>query len=98
METRENKNLTKKEISSFIAKKIGLSINYTEYVVDDLIVVLCELIKDSKLNIVSFGKFKTIFKKERLGRNPKNKVEYKISARKSVSFIPSKNLDKQYNN
>ena len=31
-------------------------------------------------------------KKERMGRNPKTKEEYKISKRYAITFYPSKNL------
>tara|TARA_Y100000591_G_C21795449_1_gene679056 strand:- start:311 stop:610 length:300 start_codon:yes stop_codon:yes gene_type:complete len=98
MEKVKNNNLTKKEISNFIATKIGLSNNYTEIILNDLITIFCELIKNSNLNISNFGKFKTISKVERVGRNPKNKIEYKIAARKAISFIPSKKLVKRFNN
>ena len=98
MEKVKNNNLTKKEISNFIATKTGLSNSYTEIILNDLIIIFCELIKNSNLNISNFGKFKTIFKEERIGRNPKNKIEYKIAARKAISFIPSKKLAKRFNN
>ena len=48
-----------------------------------------ELIKSNKVKISSFGTFEVINKKERIGRNPKTKVEAKISSRKVVKFKPS---------
>ena len=47
---------------------------------------------DKSLEIISK------FKDKRIGRNPKTNKPYLISARKSVSFIPSRNLLKKLNN
>ena len=58
--------------------------------VDDFFELLAdELIKKNKVKISSFGTFKIINKKERIGRNPKTKVEAKISSRKVATFKPS---------
>jgi len=86
------KNLTKKELSNNINKKIGLSKIYSDKVAEDLIDVIKTLIKKGGLNIKNFGSFKLIKKRERIGRNPKTKKEYKISARNSLSFLMSKQL------
>ena len=40
----------------------------------------------------NFGTFKLKQKNQRIGRNPKTKVEVMIEARKVISFIPSKHL------
>ena len=42
-----------------------------------------------KVKITSFGTFQVVNKKERVGRNPKTKIEAKISSRKVVKFKPS---------
>ena len=86
-------SLTKQEISKKINLKTGLSNLYTKQITDDLISVLKNLIKNKEVNIKNFASFKIINKNERLGRNPKNKKIYKIKARKSLSFIASKNLN-----
>ena len=91
-------NLTKKEISKKIQENIGLSKSYTLKIADDLIFILKNLIKTKKLNITNFGTFKIIEKKARLGRNPANKHEYKIHARKTITFSASKKLIKKINN
>ena len=85
-------SLTKKDISKKINLKTGLSNLYTKKITDDLINILKYLIKTKEINIKNFASFKTINKKERTGRNPKNKKIYNIDARKSLSFIPSKKL------
>ena len=86
-------NLTKKDISKKINLKSGLSNMYTNQITDDFIYILKNLIRNKEINIKNFGTFKIINKKERTGRNPKNKKIYKIKARKSLSFIISKNLN-----
>ena len=90
-------NLTKKEINRYISLKIGLSDLYTKKITEGLILSLKKLIKNNELTIKNFGSFKVIFKSERIGRNPKNKKIYKISARKSLKFTPSKNLVQELN-
>tara|TARA_B110000037_G_scaffold20705_1_gene22550 strand:+ start:34 stop:333 length:300 start_codon:yes stop_codon:yes gene_type:complete len=90
-------NLTKKNISKEINNKIGFSTSYIDIVTDDLINSLKKLIKLKVLNIKNFGTFKIIQKKERVGRNPRNKENYTISSRKSLSFIMSKRTSDKIN-
>ena len=84
------KYLTRKDLSNKIHKVLGFSKNFSSKIVDDFIELLAdELIKKNKVKISSFGTFKIINKKERIGRNPKTKVEAKISSRKVATFKPS---------
>ena len=64
---------------------------------NDLISILSLNLKKKKLHIKNIGSFKIIDKHERMGRNPKTKQTHTISARKSISFIPSKKLIKLLN-
>tara|TARA_B100001175_G_scaffold142328_1_gene120805 strand:- start:284 stop:583 length:300 start_codon:yes stop_codon:yes gene_type:complete len=91
-------SLTKKDISKKINLKTGLSNLYTKKITDDLINILKYLIKTKEINIKNFASFKTINKNKRLGRNPKNKKVYTIKARRSLSFITSKNLSAKIKN
>ena len=91
-------NFTKSDIALKIQIKTGLSKSYIKEVIDDFINILTYSIKTQQLNIKNFGTFKNINKRERIGRNPKNNKIYKITARKSLSFIPSKTLIKIINN
>ena len=85
-----DKNFTRKDLSNKIYKNLGLSKNLSSKIVDDFFeILISELIKSSKVKITSFGTFKTMNKKERIGRNPKTKIETKISSRKVVKFKPS---------
>ena len=90
-------NFTKKNISKKIEFKTGLSNLYINEIIDDFIDIIKNTTKQEKLNIKNFGVFKIIKKKERLGRNPKNKKIYKIAARKSLSFIISKKFNDEIN-
>ena len=90
-------NFTKKEISKKLSLKIGFSNSYSLILTDSIIQSLKEIISSETTNIKNFGTFKVISKKERLGRNPKNKVIYEISARKVLSFVASKKLNENLN-
>ena len=90
-------NFTKKNISKEIEIKIGYPNSYVSQVINDFIDILKHISKEKKLNIKNFGTFKVLNKKERLGRNPKNKKVYKIEARKALSFVSSNSLNKKIN-
>ena len=81
------KNFTRKNLSSNVHQNLGFSRNISSFLIDDFFESLVsELIKFNKIKISSFGTFQVIDKKERIGRNPKTKMEAKISARKIVKF------------
>jgi len=97
MSNNKKDNFTKKNISKKIEVKTGLSNLYINEIIHDFIDILKNLAKEENLNIKNFGVFKVINKSERFGRNPKNNKIYKIKARKSLSFIASKKLNKKMN-
>ena len=93
-----NKNLTRKDLSFKIHKSLGFSKNFSLKFIDNFFQVLIkDLIKTNKIKISSFGTFKIISKKERVGRNPKTKVEVKITPRKVVTFKPSLQIKQKLN-
>ena len=93
-----NKNFTRKELSSKIYKNLGFSKNLSSKIVDNFFeTLISEIIKSNKIKISSFGTFSTLNKKERVGRNPKTKIEVKIFSRKVVKFKPSFILKKKLN-
>jgi len=93
------KNITRKNISNKINKKVGFSKNLSLKIVDNFFeTIIHEIINFNKIKISSFGTFSIINKKERMGRNPKTNVEAKILARKVVKFKPSINLKNKINN
>jgi len=92
------KNFTKKDLANKINQKVGFSKNFSSNLVDDFFEnIMSELTKSNKVKISSFGTFKTMNKKERIGRNPKTKIEAKISSRKVVKFKASSFIKKKIN-
>ena len=92
------KNFTRKDISNNVHQNLGFSKNISSLIIDDFFESLVsELIKSNKIKISSFGTFEVVDKKERIGRNPKTKVEAKIVARKVVKFKPSLSIKKKLN-
>ena len=93
-----NSNLTRIEIANILNKEIGISRSESSYFVDTIITEMIEsLIQKKILKISSFGTLKLRHKNERIGRNPKTGKEDTISARNTISFIPSKILKKSVN-
>ena len=91
-----NKKL-KKDLIKDITFKTGLSSNVSKKIFNDLVNILIQNIKKGSLVLKNVGSFKIIEKKERIGRNPKTKEEFIISARKTVSFTPSKKIIENLN-
>ena len=92
-------NITRKKLYNRIHQNLGFSKNISSQIVDDFFELLIdELIKKKEVKISSFGTFKVIDKKERIGRNPKTKVVAKICARKIVKFKPSIKTKEKINN
>ena len=92
-------NITRKKLYNRIHQNLGFSKNITSQIVDDFFELLIdELIKKKEVKISSFGTFKVIHKRERIGRNHKTKVVAKICARKIVKFKPSLKTKEKINN
>ena len=92
------KNFTRKDLSNNVHQKLGFSKNLSSLIIDDFFESLVsELLKGDKIKISSFGTFHVVNKKERIGRNPKTKVEAKIMARKVVKFKASNTIKKKLN-
>ena len=91
-------NINKNYILQKIKNKNGLPISYLDEVFENIFgVVKKGLVKDGIFKISGFGSFKVLFKKERMGLNPRTKIKYLISERKVVSFYPSKVVKKKLN-
>ena len=92
------KNFTRKNLSNNIYQNLGFSKNISSGIIDNFFETLIqELLKSNKIKISSFGTFEVINKKERIGRNPKTKIEAKILPRKVVKFKPSSFVKKEIN-
>ena len=92
-------NITRKKLYNRIHQNLGFSKNISSQIVDDFFELLIDdLIKKKEVKISSFGTFKVMDKRERIGRNPKTKVVAKICARKIVKFKPSLKIKEKINN
>ena len=92
------KNFTRKDLSNKIYQNLGFSKNLSSKIVDNFFEALISgIIKSNKIKISSFGTFSVLTKKERMGRNPKTKMEAKIFSRKVVKFKPSLLLKEKLN-
>ena len=92
------KNFNRKNLSNKIYQNLGFSKNFSSRIVDNFFEIMAtELIRSNKVKISSFGTFKVMSKKERIGRNPKTKIEAKITSRKVVKFKPSLVIKKKLN-
>ena len=89
--------LTRSHLAKEISNVTGFSRLYSKKLTEDLIAVLVNLIEKDNFSLKNFGTFKLINKKERVGRNPKTLEQFKITARKSISFLPSNKLIKSLN-
>ena len=93
------KNFTRKVLSNKIYQNLGFSKNYSSTIIDNFFETLIqELIKSHKIKISTFGTFKVINKRERIGRNPKTKEKAIIAPRKVVTFKPSLFVKEKLNN
>jgi len=93
-----NKNITRKDLSNKIFKNLGFSKNLSSKIIDDFFeTLISEIIKSNKIKISSFGTFSVLHKKERIGRNPKTKIETKILSRKIIKFKASSLLKEKIN-
>ena len=92
------KNFTRKDLSNKIYQNLGFSKNLSSKIVEMFFETLISgIIKSNKIKISSFGTFSVLNKKERIGRNPKTKMEAKIFSRKVVKFKPSLLLKEKLN-
>lgn len=85
--------LTKAELIDAIYEKVGFSkkeaAELVEFVFEDIKQELC---KGETIKISGFGKFRVRSKKARMGRNPQTGDAMTISARKVLTFTPSRIL------
>lgn len=90
--------MTKAEIVEQVYQKVGFSkkeaVNMVELVFD----LLRETLeKGERVKISGFGNFLVRSKRSRKGRNPKTREEIEITARKVLTFKPSKLLKEALN-
>ncbi len=92
-------NISRDHIAEAMKNEFGFNKKLCLDIVNDIFDFIIEgLQSDNKVKIHNFGTFKLNNKSSRIGRNPKTKVEYKISSRNVITFKASKYLLKDINN
>ena len=91
-------NIRKIDIIKNLSSQTGFSLSFSKKIINDLIDIISYEIKKNTLNLKNIGSFKIVEKKERVGRNPKTKEKFLISARRSIIFTPSKKMSENVNN
>ncbi len=92
-------NLSQDDLLKSVYKKTGIPISFGKKILYTFFNIIIDgLNRDGIVKLSGFGTFKVLKKTERIGRNPKTKVEYKINSRKVVSFYPSEKVKKQITN
>ena len=82
--------MTKADIIRSIEVQLGISHEEARTQVEQILTILKNHLSDSdSVTISGFGQWKVRNKAARIGRNPKTKEEYKVSARRVVTFYPS---------
>mgnify|MGYP001320951280 CR=1 FL=1 len=94
---KKETNLNKSFLIKYLISKTGYTRSISKKIIDDFIQIVIKEVKIEKLNLKNLGSFEILQKKERLGRNPITKQIYKISARKTIKFSPSKKLTEKIN-
>jgi len=83
----------KSDIVDIVYEKMGLSKAEAAQAVEAIFDVVKDILsKGEKVQIVRFGSFHILNKKERIGRNPKTGEEIMISPRKVLTFKSSQIL------
>ena len=91
-------NISKNDIVHNIKNRYRLPVNFIECIYDNIFSIIKNgLKKDGRFKISKFGTFKVLFKKARIGFNPKSKVKHPISERKVIVFSPSKIVKNKLN-
>ena len=65
-----------------------------DIIIFEMIEALC---RNEAVEIRGFGRFKTVMRKARIGRNPKNSIAVQIPAKKAIKWKMSKILFKRLN-
>jgi len=89
-------SVTKKDLAKNISNKLGLSQKDSLFFIKYFFRFLINN-HSSRINIHNFGSFTYKNTPKRIGRNPKTLQEFKIKARKKLSFGPSEEVKKSIN-
>lgn len=83
--------MTKRDFTSFLAKKNGLSLPYAEKVLNAVLDSMEDgLFRDGRVMLPGIGSFEVREIAPRRGRNPATGEEIQIPATKTIRFRPAK--------
>ena len=83
--------MVKVDIVRALQRKEGILFGEAEQIINELIDLMKETLESGEEILISgFGKFDLQDKKARPGRDPKSNRKHEISARRVVTFRPSK--------
>ena len=98
MAKEEEKNVTRAELAEAIYHEVGLSLNESAKLLDQVLEEVSKALEQgAAVKLSSFGSFAVRDKKMRMGRNPKTGVDVPISPRRILSFHPSHILKQKIN-
>ena len=93
-----NKTLTRQDLSVALFRNVGLSKHESTLMLESVLGQISNaLINGKTVKLSSFGTFSPKKKRERVGRNPKTGVAAPITARRVISFKPSKLMKERIN-
>lgn len=85
--------MIKADVVKQIARKLDLKERDALEIVDTILESIKDVIlRDGRLEVRDFGVFQIKERKGRIGRNPKNKVEYPIPPHRVVTFKSGKEI------
>lgn len=85
--------MNKAELISMVSEKSGLTKKDSELAVNKVVESLKETLQEgNKVQLIGFGTFKVVERKERKGMNIQTKKPITIPAKKAVRFVPGKTL------
>jgi len=91
--------MTRSQLVSKLANlHVGIVRRDLERIVDIILFEITEALRRNEaVEIRGFGRFKTVVRKARIGRNPKNSKAVQIPAKKAIKWKMSKILFKRLN-
>jgi DNA-binding protein HU-beta len=90
--------MNKDELAKVVGKECHVSQNEGRYVIDVIFdAISTHLIKGRKVNIVNFGKFQTVKRAARRGRNPYSGTNIDIPEKLAPTWKASRNLRRAVN-
>ena len=94
----DKRTVTRMYLAEAVFNKLGYSMSESGELVDEVLEeVIRAMEKGEQIKLSSFGAFKIRQKKQRVGRNPKTKMEVPITPRRVVSFHASNLLTYRMN-